>query len=170
MTLRGKAAIVGIAEVDTFETEVVHRPGSRRRLPNAPLTTPECHSPKSTASSPRRRTTRCRRLTMSEYLGIRPRYTDSTALGGCSFIATSDTLPPPSRRDFVTSRSSVTAVRNAATVESSSATRNGSHTSNRMACFIRLGASASSRSVTWPSTARQVSNSPWPPSPPEVGH
>jgi acetyl-CoA acetyltransferase len=26
-------------------------------------------------------------LTMSEYLGIRPRYADSTALGGCSFIA-----------------------------------------------------------------------------------
>ena len=87
MTLRGKAAIVGIAEVDTFETEGRSPAGlaataSKRALDDAGVSLAEVDGLFTTSAYYSMPT-----LTMSEYLGIRPRYTDSTALGGCSFIA-----------------------------------------------------------------------------------
>jgi acetyl-CoA acetyltransferase len=87
VTIRGRTAIVGIAEVDTFESRGRSPAGlaaaaSKRALDDAGLTLSDVDGLFTTSSYYSMPT-----LTMSEYLGIRPRYADSTALGGCSFIA-----------------------------------------------------------------------------------
>lgn len=87
MTIRGKAAVVGIAEVDTFQTTGRSPAGlaataSHRALAEAGLSLSDVDGLFTTSSYYSMPT-----LTMSEYLGIKPRFTDSTALGGCSFVA-----------------------------------------------------------------------------------
>lgn len=87
MTLRGGVAIVGAAEADVFERGARSPLGlmaqaTKRALEDAGLekddvdglfvTTPYHYMPT---------------LSLGEYLGIRPRYADSTVLGGCTFVA-----------------------------------------------------------------------------------
>lgn len=87
MSIRGKIAIVGIAEVDTFQTHGRSPAGlaaaaSKRALDEAGLSLSDVDGLFTTSSYYSMPS-----LTMSEYLGIKPRFADSTALGGCSFIA-----------------------------------------------------------------------------------
>ena len=87
MSIRGKVAIVGAAEADVFESQGRSPAGlmaqaSARALADAGLTKDDVDGLFTTSSYHAFPT-----LTLGEYLGIKPRYVDSTALGGCSFIA-----------------------------------------------------------------------------------
>jgi len=87
VSIRGKVAIVGIGEVDTFQTDGRSPAGlaavaSKRAIDEAGLSLTDVDGLFTTSAYYSMPT-----LTMSEYLGLRPRYTDSSALGGCSFIA-----------------------------------------------------------------------------------
>jgi len=87
MTIRGRSAIVGAAQLDTFQTQGRSPVGLaslavNRALADAGLTLADVDG-LFTASSYNAFPT----LTLAEYLGIHPRHMDSTALGGCSFIA-----------------------------------------------------------------------------------
>lgn len=87
MSVRGTAAIVGAAQLDTFTTAGRSPVGLMsvavtRALTDAGLTLADVDG-LFTASSYYAFPT----LTLAENLGINPRHMDSTALGGCSFIA-----------------------------------------------------------------------------------
>ncbi len=87
MSIRGTSAIVGAAQLDTFRTEGRSPVGLmsvavNRALADAGLTLADVDG-LFTASSYYAFPT----LTLAENLGIHPRHMDSTALGGCSFIA-----------------------------------------------------------------------------------
>ncbi len=87
MTLRGSAAIVGAAQVDTWKTEGRSPVGlmgvaSVRALAEAGLTLDDVDGLFTSSSYYAMPT-----LTLAEYLGVRPTFTDSTAIGGCAFVA-----------------------------------------------------------------------------------
>lgn len=87
MSIRGSAAIVGAAQLDTFKSPGRSPVGLAsvavtRALADAGLTLADVDG-LFTASSYYAFPT----LTLAENLGIHPRHMDSTALGGCSFIA-----------------------------------------------------------------------------------
>jgi acetyl-CoA acetyltransferase len=87
MTIRGAAAIVGAAQLDTFLSPGRSPVGlmsiaTTRALADAGLSLSDVDG-LFTASSYYAFPT----LTLAESLGIHPRHMDSTALGGCSFIA-----------------------------------------------------------------------------------
>ena len=87
MTIRGTSAIVGAAQLDTVTMQGKSPVGLmaiavNRALADAGLTLADVDA-LFTASSYYAFPS----LTLAEYLGIHPRHTDSTALGGCSFIA-----------------------------------------------------------------------------------
>lgn len=87
MSIRGSAAIVGAAQLDTFKSPGRSPVGLMsvavtRALADAGLTLADVDG-LFTASSYYAFPT----LTLAENLGIHPRHMDSTALGGCSFIA-----------------------------------------------------------------------------------
>lgn len=87
MSIRGKAAIVGVAQLDTFATAGRSPVGLMsvaviRALADAGLSVTDVDG-LFTASSYYAFPS----LTLAENLGIHPRHMDSTALGGCSFIA-----------------------------------------------------------------------------------
>lgn len=87
MSIRGSAAIVGSAQLDTFKSPGRSPVGLMsvavtRALADAGLTLADVDG-LFTASSYYAFPT----LTLAENLGIHPRHMDSTALGGCSFIA-----------------------------------------------------------------------------------
>ncbi|WP_207755431.1 acetyl-CoA acetyltransferase [Nonomuraea cypriaca] len=85
--MRGEVAIVGIAEVDTFQSDGRSPVGlmaeaSRQAITEAGLILGDIDGLFTSSayySMPS--------LTFSEYVGLHPRYTDSTAVGGCSFEA-----------------------------------------------------------------------------------
>lgn len=87
MSLRGKVAIVGIGESDI---SIEHNKSPigltaeavTRALDDAGLDKSDVDGLFSASAYYYMPT-----MTLGEYLGIRPRYTDSTAIGGCSFIA-----------------------------------------------------------------------------------
>jgi acetyl-CoA acetyltransferase len=86
MSIRGTTAIAGIAEVDTFATGNRSPAGlaavaARRAVADAGLSMADVDGLFTTSSYYAMPS-----LTMTEYLGLHPRYLDSTAVGGCSFI------------------------------------------------------------------------------------
>ena len=87
MSLRGRTAIVSAVEVDPFQSQGRSPAGlmgeaARRALAEAGLTKDDVDG-LFTASS----YFAMPALTAAEYLGIRPSYTDSSAMGGTSFIS-----------------------------------------------------------------------------------
>lgn len=87
MSIRGKVAIVGAAESDVFESQGRSPAGlmaqaTKRALDDAGLHKDDIDGLFTSSSYYSMPT-----LTLGEYLGIKPRYVDSTAIGGCSFIA-----------------------------------------------------------------------------------
>ena len=87
MSLRGKIAIVGAAESDVFESQGRSPVGlmaqaTKRALDDAGLSKSDVDG-LFTASSYYYMPT----MTLGEYLRIRPRYTDASVIGGCSFVA-----------------------------------------------------------------------------------
>ena len=87
MSIRGTSAIVGAAQVDTFKTAGRSPVGLmavavKRALDDAGLRLADVDGLFTSSSYYAMPT-----LTLGEYLGVHPRYVDSTALGGCSFIA-----------------------------------------------------------------------------------
>lgn len=85
--MRGQIAVIGAAEVDTFQTEGRSPAGlmavaARAAIVDAGVTKADIDG-LFTASSYFYAPT----LTFSEYFGLAPRYQDSTTLGGCSFEA-----------------------------------------------------------------------------------
>lgn len=87
MSIRGASAIVGIAEVDTFKTGgrspvALMSLAVKWALDDAGLTTADVDGLFASSSYYAFPT-----LTLAESLGITPWYSDSTALGGCSFVA-----------------------------------------------------------------------------------
>jgi acetyl-CoA acetyltransferase len=87
MSIRGRTAIVGAAQVDTFRTAGRSPVGLmaiavKRALEDAGLTLADVDGLFTSSSYYAMPT-----LTLGEYLGIHPRFVDSTSLGGCSFIA-----------------------------------------------------------------------------------
>lgn len=87
MSIRGSAAIVGAAQIDTFKTNGRSPVGLMgvavtRALADAGLSLGDVDGLFTTSSYYAMPT-----LTLGEYLGIHPTYVDSTSLGGCSFIA-----------------------------------------------------------------------------------
>ena len=87
MSIRGTAAIVGAAESDIGVSQGRSPAGlmaqaSKRALEDAGLRLSDVDG-LFTSSSYHSMPT----LTLGEYLGVKPRYVDSTAIGGCSFIA-----------------------------------------------------------------------------------
>ena len=87
MSISGRTAIVGAAEVDTFQTSGRSPVGlmavaAKRALDDAGLTVADVDGLFTSSSYYAMPT-----LTLGEYLGVRPRYVDSTGIGGCSFIA-----------------------------------------------------------------------------------
>jgi acetyl-CoA acetyltransferase len=87
MSLRGRAAIVAAVEVDTFQSQGRSPAGlmgeaTRRAVTEAGLTKGDIDG-LFTASS----YFAMPALTAAEYLGIRPTYTDSSAIGGGSFVS-----------------------------------------------------------------------------------
>jgi acetyl-CoA acetyltransferase len=87
MSMRGAVAIVGISEIDTFETENRSPLGAtalacKRALDDVGLTKADVDGLFSASSYHYLPT-----LSLAEYLGLHPRYTDSTNIGGCSFVA-----------------------------------------------------------------------------------
>jgi acetyl-CoA acetyltransferase len=87
MSLKGKAAIVGVAESDSWSTpnlSAVDLMGQAtvRALAEAGLTKEDVDGLFSASSYYWQPT-----ITLAEYLGIKPRYTDSSSLGGASFVS-----------------------------------------------------------------------------------
>ncbi len=87
MTISGRTAIVGAAEVDTFQTSGRSPVGlmavaARRALDDAGLGRDDVDGLLTSSSYYYMPT-----LTLGEYLGVRPRFVDSTTIGGCSFVA-----------------------------------------------------------------------------------
>lgn len=87
MSIRGAAAIVGAAQIDTFRTEGRSPLGLmavaiRRALQDAGLTLADVDGVFTSSSYHA-----FPGMSLSEYLGIHPRFVDSTASGGCSFVA-----------------------------------------------------------------------------------
>lgn len=87
MSIKGAAAIVGAAQIDTFTTSGRSPVGLtslavKRALDDAGMTLADVDG-LFTASSYYAFPS----LTLAENLGIHPRHVDSTALGGCSFVA-----------------------------------------------------------------------------------
>lgn len=87
MSIRGTAAIVGAAQVDTFRTEGRSPVGLMavsvtRALADAGLTLADVDGVFTSSSY-----YAFPSLTLSEYLGIHPRFVDTTAIGGASFVA-----------------------------------------------------------------------------------
>jgi acetyl-CoA acetyltransferase len=87
VSISGAAAIVGMAQLDTWKTEGRSPAGLMatavvRALEDAGLGLPDVDG-LFTSSSYHAMPT----LTLAEYLGVRPTYTDSTSVGGCSFVA-----------------------------------------------------------------------------------
>ncbi|MFC5381196.1 acetyl-CoA acetyltransferase [Aquipuribacter nitratireducens] len=81
------AAVVGAAQVDTFRTEGRSPVGLMavavtRALADAGLRLEDVDGLFTSSSYYAMPT-----LTLAEYLGVRPRFTDSTAIGGCAFVA-----------------------------------------------------------------------------------
>ncbi|MBG6238415.1 acetyl-CoA acetyltransferase [Mycetocola sp. CAN_C7] len=87
MTISGKVAIVGAAQVDMFKT-VGRSPvgvmsvAVTRALGDAGLSLADVDGLFTSSSYYAMPT-----LTLGEYLGVHPRYVDSTAIGGCAFVA-----------------------------------------------------------------------------------
>jgi acetyl-CoA acetyltransferase len=87
MSISGKVAIVGAAQVDTFKT-VGRSPvgvmavAVKRALDDAGLGLADVDGLFTSSSYYAMPT-----LTLGEYLGVHPRYVDSTAIGGCAFVA-----------------------------------------------------------------------------------
>lgn len=81
--LRGKVAIVGASEADEIgvvpskSVLTLHAEASRNALEDAGLSISEVDGIFTAGTNSNQ---------LSEYLGINPRYTDSTSVGGCSFI------------------------------------------------------------------------------------
>ncbi len=87
MSIRGSAAISGVAQVDMFKTAGrsplgIMAVAVKQALADAGLSLSDVDGLFTTSSYYAFPT-----LNLSEYLGIHPRFVDSTALGGCSFIA-----------------------------------------------------------------------------------
>jgi acetyl-CoA acetyltransferase len=87
MSISGRTAIVGASEVDTFQTSGRSPVGlmavaAKRALDDAGLTVADVDGLFTSSSYYAMPT-----LTLGEYLGVRPRFVDSTGIGGCSFIA-----------------------------------------------------------------------------------
>jgi acetyl-CoA acetyltransferase len=87
MSISGRTAIVGASEVDTFQTSGRSPVGlmavaAKRALDDAGLTAADVDGLFTSSSYYAMPT-----LTLGEYLGVRPRFVDSTGIGGCSFIA-----------------------------------------------------------------------------------
>jgi acetyl-CoA acetyltransferase len=87
VTISGRTAIVGAAEVDTFQTSGRSPVGlmavaARRALDDAGLGRDDVDGLLTSSSYYYMPT-----LTLGEYLGVRPRFVDSTTIGGCSFVA-----------------------------------------------------------------------------------
>jgi acetyl-CoA acetyltransferase len=86
--LRGRTAVVGVAESDLGEVGAGRHPvelaaqAAVRALDEAGLTTQDVDGLFGVVAGHSMPT-----LTLGEYLGIRPRYTDSTAIGGSSFVS-----------------------------------------------------------------------------------
>jgi acetyl-CoA acetyltransferase len=87
MSISGTVAIVGAAQVDMFKT-VGRSPvgvmavAVKRALDDAGLGLADVDGLFTSSSYYAMPT-----LTLGEYLGVRPRYVDSTAVGGCAFVA-----------------------------------------------------------------------------------
>lgn len=86
MSLRGRAAVVGAAELDTYATDGRSPVGlaalaARRAVADAGLRLDDVDGLFSSSSYYAMPT-----LTVGEYLRLRPRYVDSTSTGGCSFV------------------------------------------------------------------------------------
>ncbi|WP_022887462.1 acetyl-CoA acetyltransferase [Glaciibacter superstes] len=87
MTISGRVAIVGAAQVDTFKTANRSPVGLmsvavHKALADAGLSLSDVDGLFTSSSYYAMPT-----LTLGEYLGIKPRYFDSTSVGGCSFIS-----------------------------------------------------------------------------------
>jgi acetyl-CoA acetyltransferase len=87
VTIAGKTAIVGAAEVDTFQTDGRSPLGAtavaaKLALADAGLTKNDIDGLFSASSYYYLPT-----MSLAEYLQIRPRFTDSTNIGGCTFVA-----------------------------------------------------------------------------------
>ena len=87
MSLRGKTAIVGIGESDirlghNKSPVGLMAEATERALADAGLEKGDIDGLFSASAYYYMPT-----MTLAEYLGIRPRYTDSTTIGGCSFVA-----------------------------------------------------------------------------------
>lgn len=87
MSIRGRSAIVGIAEVDTFKTEGRSPSGlaavaAREAVRDAGLEFGDIDGLFTSSAYYSMPT-----LTIGEYLGLNPRFVDSTSIGGCSFIS-----------------------------------------------------------------------------------
>ena len=87
MSISGKVAIVGAAQVDVFKTAGrspvgVMAVAVKRALDDAGLTLADVDGLFTSSSYYAMPT-----LTLGEYLGVHPRYVDSTSIGGCAFVA-----------------------------------------------------------------------------------
>jgi acetyl-CoA acetyltransferase len=87
VSISGRTAIVGAAEVDVFQTDGRSPVGlmavaAKRALADAGLTMRDVDGLFTSSSYYYMPT-----LTLGEYLGINPRYVDSTTIGGCAFVA-----------------------------------------------------------------------------------
>ena len=87
MSISGRAAIVGAAEVDTFQTSGRSPVGlmavaAKRALDDAGLSPGDVDGLLTSSSYYYMPT-----LTLGEYLGVHPRFMDSTTIGGCAFVA-----------------------------------------------------------------------------------
>ena len=87
MSISGKVAIVGAAQVDVFRTAGKSPAGlmavaAKRALEDAGLRLSDVDGLFTSSSYYAMPT-----LTLGEYLGIHPRYVDSTSIGGCAFVA-----------------------------------------------------------------------------------
>jgi acetyl-CoA acetyltransferase len=87
VSIGGRAAIVGVAECDVFQTDGRSPVGlmavaAKRALADAGLTMRDVDGLFTSSSYYYMPT-----LTLGEYLGIHPRYVDSTTIGGCAFVS-----------------------------------------------------------------------------------
>jgi acetyl-CoA acetyltransferase len=87
VSLRGSAAVVGAAELDTFTTDgrspvALMALAAKRAVQDAGLGLGDVDGLFTSSSYYAMPT-----LTLGEYLGLHPRYVDSTGIGGCSFVA-----------------------------------------------------------------------------------
>lgn len=87
MSINSRAAIVGVASLDTFQTEGRSPVGlaalaARRAVDDAGLKISDVDGLFSSSAYYYMPT-----LTLGEYLGINPTFVDSTTIGGCAFVA-----------------------------------------------------------------------------------